>query len=172
MKSKKLLIALLATLFVAPSFGQDKIADKDKDLYDFAVPVIEAAKPVDDKKVEVVAEVKKEEITKEAKELSLVADAQALIRDKLIQKYQVRLDEVIDRLGSKLAAVSVDTQRTALNNLRKTISDRKTLVLERKDLDQSKRDIILAILDHVIYRVDGLIKQSATHTGDELKIRA
>ncbi len=167
MKNSKILITLILALFVMPSFGQEKV-DRNKDLYDFAASSVEAK--VDDK-----VEVKKDEtdkVEKDAKEVSLIADAQTLIRDKLIQKYQVRLDEVIDRLGTKLGTVSPDTERTALNNLKKTMSDRKALVLDRKDLDQTKRDIILAILDHVIYRVDGLIKQSATHTTDEQKAKA
>jgi predicted oxidoreductase len=165
-------ILLVGCIFVTLStFAQEK-ADKDKDLYDFAVPVVEVK--ADDKKSE-DKEVKKEDIkkdeAKEIKDAELVADAQSLIRDKLIQKYQVRLDEVIDRLASKLGTVSVDAQKTALGNLRKTMSDRKTLVVDRKDLDPTKREIIIAILDHVIFRVDGLIKQSATQTDDQ-KVRA
>mgnify|MGYP000325942631 CR=1 FL=1 len=166
-------ILLVGCIFITLStFAQEK-ADKDKDLYDFALPVVEVK--TDDKKAEdkdVKKEDTKKEETKEVKDAELVADAQTLIRDKLIQKYQVRLDEVIDRLAGKLGTVSADSQRTALTNLKKIMSDRKTLVLGKKDLDSTKRDIILAILDHVIYRVDGLIKQSATHTTDDQKIKA
>jgi hypothetical protein len=155
MKSSKIYITLLVTFFILPVFGQEK-GDRDKDLYDFAVPAVETVK-IDEKETE-----KKEETKKIETDASLVADAQTLIRDKLIQKYQVRLDEVIDRLASKLGTVSVDSQKTALGNLRKTMADRKMLVLDRKDLDPTKRELIVTILDHVIYRVDGLIKQSAT----------
>lgn len=164
MKYSKILSALFCTLFILPAFGQDKI-DQDKDLYNFAVPAIETVK------VEEKEEVKKTEPEKVEKEASLVADAQTLIRDKLIQKYQVRLDEVIDRLASKLGTVSVESQKSALGNLKKTMIDRKALVTERKDLEPTKRDLLITILDHVIYRVDGLIKQSATQTDDQ-KVKA
>jgi len=178
MKISKILLVAICAISILPAFGQVK-TDKDKDLYDFVAPVIEAPK-VDAKsdvvmKDEVKKEVqdtKAEKDAKDAKDASLVADAQSLIRDKLIQKYQIRLDDVIDRLGTKLGTVSADSERIALTNLRKTMSDRKALVLDRKDLDQTKRDIILAILDHVIYRVDGLIKQSATQTTGEQKMKA
>ncbi len=153
MKHSKILLTFLATLCILPAFGQGT-TDKDSDLYDFAVPAVETVK---------VEETEKKE-EKTEKENDLVADAQTLIRDKLIQKYQVRLDEVIDRLAAKLGTVSVDSQKSALTNLRKTMADRKALVLGRKDLDPTKRDLIVAILDHVIYRVDGLITQSATQT--------
>ena len=165
MKYSKILPTLFCTLFILPAFGQDKI-DQDKDLYNFAVPAIETVK-VEEKEEVKKEEVKKTEPEKVEKEASLVADAQTLIRDKLIQKYQVRLDEVIDRLASKLGTVSVESQKSALGNLKKTMIDRKALVTERKDLEPTKRDLLITILDHVIYRVDGLIKQSATQTDDQ-----
>lgn len=153
--SKLLLIALCATC-ILPSFGQEK-ADKNKDLYDFVVPVVVDTK-TDDKDVK---KDDKKDQAKETKDADLVADAQTLIRDKLVQKYQVRLDEVIDRLTGRLGTSSATTQREALGDLKKTMSDRKDLVVARKDLDPLKRDLILALLDHVIYRIDGIIKQSA-----------
>ncbi len=171
MKLSKYILLTTCIFCVLSAFGQEK-EDKDKDLYDFAVPVVEGVKS---EKTEIVKkeEIKKEEpkIEKDAKEASLIADAQTLIRDKLIQKYQLRLDEVIDRLSTKLGTVSPESERVALSNLRKTMGDRKTLVEERKDLEPTKKDIIIAILNHVISRVDGLIKQSATQTDDQ-KVRA
>lgn len=155
MKISKLFLVAVCAFFILPSFWQEK-ADKNKDLYDFAAPVVDTK--VDDK------DVKKDDAKKDdTKDADLVADAQTLIRDKLVQKYQVRLDEVIDRLTGRLGTSSATVQREALSDLKKTMSDRKDLVVARKDLDPLKRDLILALLDHVIYRIDGIIKQSA-HT--------
>lgn len=148
MKFSKILILSACVLCALPSFGQEK-TDKDKDLYDFVAPVVETK--IDEKE-------DKKEDTKDA---NLIADAQTLIRDKLVQKYQVRLDEVIDRLTGRLGTSSASAQREALGDLKKTMSDRKTLVVTRKDLDPLKRDLLIALLDHVIYRIDGIIKQSA-----------
>jgi hypothetical protein len=64
----------------------------------------------------------------------------------------------MDRLATKLETVSADGQKNALKNLRKTIADRKVFVLEKKDLEPEKRDLIVTILDHVIARVDALSK--------------
>lgn len=153
MKYSKILLISLCALCVLPSFGQEK-TDKDKDLYNFVAPIVEVK--VDTKEV-----VKEEEKEKAAKEASLIADAQTLIRDKLVQKYQVRLDEVIDRLTGRLGTSSASAQREALGDLKKTMSDRKDLVVARKDLDPLKRDLLIALLDHVIYRIDGIMKQSA-----------
>lgn len=152
MKLSKILLLSICAFCILPSFGQEK-TDKDKDLYDFVAPVVEVK--IEDK------DVKKEEKKEEAKDASLIADAQTLIRDKLVQKYQVRLDEVIDRLTGRLGTSSASAQREALGDLKKTMSDRKTLVVSRKDLDPLKRDLLIALLDHVIYRIDGIIKQSA-----------
>lgn len=152
MKLSKILLLSICAFCILPSFGQEK-TDKDKDLYDFVTPVVDVK--IDDK------DVKKEEKKEEAKDASLIADAQTLIRDKLVQKYQVRLDEVIDRLTGRLGTSSASAQREALGDLKKTMSDRKTLVVSRKDLDPLKRDLLIALLDHVIYRIDGIIKQSA-----------
>lgn len=148
--SKLLLTTIICGISVFPAFGQEK-ADKNKDLYDFTPAVVETK--TDDK------DTKKDD--KDTKDADLVADAQTLIRDKLVQKYQVKLDEVIDRLTGRLGTSSAAVQREALGDLKKTMTDRKDLVVARKDLDPLKRDLILALLDHVIYRIDGIIKQSA-----------
>lgn len=169
MKISKLLLALTCTLFILPSFGQTQ-TEKDKELFEFSVAapavVVEAPKVAE---VTKVVE-KKEEVKVETKEVAvpapaaLVADAQTLIKDKLVQKYQVRLDEVIGRMTSRLSAVSADEQRAALTDLRDRMSEKKTTVVGMKDLEPLKKDIIIAILDHVVYRLEGLIKQSAQTT--------
>jgi len=155
-------------LFILPSFGQDK-ASSDKSLFEFSptAPVVEAPKVA-----EVVKTVEKKEETKTEKPeivtpAALVADAQTLIKDKLVQKYQVRLDEVIGRMTSRLSAVSGDEQRIALTDLRDRMAEKKTTVVAMKDLEPLKKDIIIAILDHVVYRLEGLIKQSAQTTTDK-----
>lgn len=166
MKISKLLLALTCALFILPSFGQDK-TEQDKSLFEFSAtaPVVEAPKVAEvvktvEKKEEVKPETKPEVVTPAA----LVADAQTLIKDKLVQKYQVRLDEVIGRMTSRLSAVSADEQRAALTDLRDRMAEKKTTVVGMKDLEPLKKDIIIAILDHVVFRLEGLIKQSAQTT--------
>lgn len=170
MKISKLLLVLTCALFIFPSFGQDK-TEQDKSLFEFsATPVsVEATKEVPkvaevtkivEKKEEIKIETKPEVVTPAA----LVADAQTLIKDKLVQKYQVRLDEVIGRMTSRLSAVSADEQRAALTDLRDRMAEKKTTVVAMKDLEPLKKDIIIAILDHVVFRLEGLIKQSAQTT--------
>jgi hypothetical protein len=169
MKISKILLTLVCTLFILPSFGQDK-ADKEKSLFEFsATPVVvEAPKVAEvtktvEKKEETKAETKPEVVTPAA----LVADAQTLIKDKLVQKYQVRLDEVIGRMTSRLSTASGDEQRVALTDLRDRMAEKKISVVAMKDLEPLKKDIIIAILDHVVYRLEGLIKQSAQTTTDK-----
>jgi hypothetical protein len=167
MKISKLLLAPICTLLILPSFGQTQ-TEKDKELFEFSVaaPAVEAPKVAE---VTKVVE-KKEELKLETKEgavpapAALVADAQTLIKDKLVQKYQVRLDDVIGRMTSRLSAVSADEQRAALTDLRDRMAEKKTTVVGMKDLEPLKKDIIIAILDHVVYRLEGLIKQSAQTT--------
>ena len=169
MKISKLLLAVICTLFILPSFGQTQ-TEKDKELFEFSVAAPAVA--VETQKVAEVTKVveKKEEVKVETKEVvvpapaALVADAQTLIKDKLVQKYQVRLDEVIGRMTSRLSAVSADEQRAALTDLRDRMAEKKTTVVGMKDLEPLKKDIIIAILDHVVYRLEGLIKQSAQTT--------
>jgi hypothetical protein len=169
MKISKLLLALICTVLILPSFAQTQ-TEKDKELFEFSVAA--PAVGVETPKVAEVTKVveKKEEVKVETKEVvvpapaALVADAQTLIKDKLVQKYQVRLDEVIGRMTSRLSAVSADEQRAALTDLRDRMAEKKTTVVGMKDLEPLKKDIIIAILDHVVYRLEGLIKQSAQTT--------
>lgn len=128
-----------------------------------APKVAEVTKVVE-KKEEVKVETKPEVVVTPPAPAALVADAQTLIKDKLVQKYQVRLDEVIGRMTSRLSAVSADEQRAALTDLRDRMAEKKTTVVGMKDLEPLKKDIIIAILDHVVYRLEGLIKQSAQTT--------
>ncbi len=170
MKISKILLAVICTLLIVPSFGQTQ-TEKDKELFEFSVTapavVVEAPKvaevtKVAEKKEEVKVETKPEVVVPAP--AALVADAQTLIKDKLVQKYQVRLDEVIGRMTSRLSAVSADEQRAALTDLRDRMAEKKTTVVGMKDLEPLKKDIIIAILDHVVYRLEGLIKQSAQTT--------
>lgn len=168
MKISKILLTTLCLLALAPAFGQDTA--KDKELFEFSVttPVVEAkveVKPVVETKVEVKTEQKVDKVPA----ATLVADAQTLIKDKLVQKYQVRLDDVISRMTNRLGTASVSEQRAALTDLRDRMSEKKTLVSGMKDLEPLKQDIINAILDHVIFRLDGLIKQSAQTSSDKVQ---
>jgi len=92
---------------------------------------------------------------------ALLADAQTLIRDKLVEKYQVRLDKVMEQLTKKLAGVPADVQRKALTEVQGRIAEKKALVLAKKNIDPMKRDITIAILDHIALRIEGMIQQSA-----------
>ena len=168
MKLSKILLSTLCLLALAPAFGQDTA--KDKELFEFSVttPVVEAkieVKPVVETKIEVKTEQKVDKVPA----ATLVADAQTLIKDKLVQKYQVRLDDVISRMTNRLGTASVSEQRAALTDLRDRMSEKKTLVSGMKDLEPLKQDIINAILDHVIFRLDGLIKQSAQTSSDKVQ---
>lgn len=169
MKISKILFSLICTLAILPAFGQDTA--KDKELFEFSVvapaevtKVIEVKTPVVETKVEVKTEPKAPE---KAPAAALVADAQTLIKDKLVQKYQVRLDDVIGRMTNRMGTASVSEQRAALTDLRDRMSEKKTLVSGMKDIEPLKQDIITAILDHVIFRLDGLIKQSAQTLSDK-----
>ncbi len=92
---------------------------------------------------------------------ALLADAQTLIREKLIEKYQVRLDKVMEQLTKKLAGVPAEVQRQALTEVQGRIAEKKALVLAKKNIDPMKRDITIAILDHITLRIEGMIQQSA-----------
>jgi hypothetical protein len=88
-------------------------------------------------------------------------DAQTLIRDKLIEKYQARLDKVMEQLTEKLAGVSAEVQRQALTEVQGRITEKKALIVAKKNIDPLKRDITIAILDHITLRIEGIIQQSA-----------
>ncbi len=91
----------------------------------------------------------------------LVSDARAQIKDKLIQKYQVRLDEIITQLANRLTKLSPTEQKAALEDLKSRMSEKKLQVLGLEDLGDLKKDVIVAILDHVVVRLEALIKKSS-----------
>ncbi len=149
---------LIVSLFCASqSFAQTTPITED--VYTFsktaettvAVPVVE----VETDKVAVNTE----EVT--PSEDALLADAQTLIREKLIEKYQVRLDKVMEQLTKKLSGVPAEVQRKALTEVQANIAEKKALVLAKKNIDPMKLDITIAILDHISLRIEGLLQQSA-----------
>lgn len=165
MKISKILLASFCALLILPSFGQ---TEKDKELFEFSTPpVVEAPKVAEVTKTAEKKDEKTETKPEVAAPAALVADAQTLIKDKLVQKYQVRLDEVISRMTGRLSSVPADEQRAALTDLRDRMAEKKTTVVGMKDLEPLKKDIIIAILDHVVYRLEGLIKQSAQTSTDK-----
>lgn len=164
---KSIFVVCVSLLSLFPAFGEIS-ENKKSDLFNFPAPAPVEVKaqqaPVEvvpEAKEEAKADAKAEEKSDKETSPALVADAQTLIKDKLVQKYQVRLDEVISRMTSRMNGVSAEEQREALGDLRDRIAEKKDVVSDMKDLDPLKKDILLAILDHVIHRLDGLIKQSA-----------
>lgn len=182
MKISKIVLALIFTLSILPSFGQAN-ADKEKELFEFSV-----TDPIDATKITTTVEAKtttekvipvetktalKVEVKTESKSVpvpaALVADAETLIKDKLVQKYQVRLDDVISRMTNRMSTASAVEQRVALTDLRDRMTEKKWVVTGMKGLEPLKQDIITAILDHVIFRLDGIIKQSAQTQSDKFQ---
>lgn len=162
MKISRILI-LTATLLAVSTFAQS-----DASLYEFApkaATTVEATAKVADTTATVPVVPTTETVVDPVPQDVLVADAQSLIKDKLVQKYQIALDDVITRLTGKLNMVSAEAQRTALSELHARLGEKKTAVIAQKNLDPLKQEIIVALLDHLLLRIDGLIQQSAQNPG-------
>lgn len=158
MKNFSLATILIVSLFCASqSFAQTTVVTED--VYTFSKPAeTPAVTPVEEAETDKIA-VNTDDVT--PSEDALLADAQTLIRDKLIEKYQVRLDKVMEQLTKKLAGVPAEVQRQALTEVQARIAEKKALVLAKKNVDTMKQEITLAILDHIALRIEGLIQQSA-----------
>jgi len=158
MKKLSLAAMLIVSLFCASvSFAQTSPVTED--VYTFSkTGEAQAVVPVEEVETDKVA-VNTEDVT--PSEDALLADAQTLIRDKLIEKYQVRLDKVMEQLTKKLAAVPAEVQRQALVEVQARIAEKKAIVLAKKNVDTMKQDITIAILDHISLRIEGMIQQSA-----------
>lgn len=169
MKKLNLAIFCIALSFSLFTFGQDKPVINS--LYEFApkVTVTEDKKVVPEEKPAVVTEESTTDVPEKTTQDVLVADAQTLIKDKLVQKYQVKLDDVITRLTGKLQTVSAESQRTALTELRTRIGEKKSVIIAQKDFDPLKKEIIVALLDHILLRIEGLIQQSAQNEAQKPK---
>ncbi len=159
MKKIPLVATMIVTLFcVSQAFAQTD--NQKEDVYTFTkaweVQIAPTTVVTETNKVAVTTD---EDVT--PSEDALLADAQTLIRDKLVEKYQVRLDKVMEQLTKKLAGVPADVQRKALTEVQGRIAEKKALVLAKKNIDPMKRDITIAILDHIALRIEGMIQQSA-----------
>ncbi len=157
MKLSRLFI-VLATVFAVGTFAQ-----QDAALYEFAPKATVTVENAVTAEAKVTADAAETTVTQPVAPSQdvLVADAQSLIKDKLVQKYQIALDDVITRLTGKLSMVSAEAQRTALSELHARLQEKKTAAVAQKNLDPLKREILVALLDHLLVRIDGLIKQSA-----------
>ncbi len=165
LNSAILCIALSFSLF---TFGQDKPTVNS--LYEFAPKSSEEKKVApEEKSVTPTTEEVTTDVPEKTTQDVLVADAQTLIKDKLVQKYQVKLDDVITRLTGKLQTVSAESQRTALTELRTRIGEKKNTIIAQKDFDPLKKEIIVALLDHILLRIEGLIQQSAQNEAQKPK---
>jgi hypothetical protein len=158
MKKIPLAAMLIVSLFCASqSFAQTTPITED--VYTFS-------KTAETTVVAPVAEVETSTVAVNTDEVApsedaLLADAQTLIREKLIEKYQVRLDKVMEQLTKKLAGVPAEVQRQALTEVQANIAEKKALVIAKKNIDPMKQDITIAILDHISLRIEGMLQQSA-----------
>lgn len=161
MKNFFLATILIVSLFCAwQSLAQTSPVTED--VYTFSKSAeVTPTTPIEEVETDKVA-VNTEDVA--PSEDALLADAQTLIRDKLIEKYQVRLDKVMEQLTKKLAGVPAEIQRQALVEVQARIAEKKAIVLAKKNVDTMKRDITLAILDHITLRIEWLIQQSAQQT--------
>ena len=105
------------------------------------------------------------EINHESKETldpeNLLKNTQNLIRDKIIEKYQHRIDASINRIKEKLSKKSPEERESTLNDAKtKAIETRKNIA-ESKTLDPLKKEITLTILDHLLLRIQWLMDQKA-----------
>ncbi len=164
--NRSIFSALIVSLFcVIPAFAETVPAvTPAEDVYNFAKPATtETAPAVEETETKKVAVNTETDVTPPSDE-ALLADAQTLIRDKLIEKYQARLDKVMTQLSEKLAGVPAEVQRKALTEVEGRIAEKRALVVEKTNIDPLKRDITLAILDHISLRIEGMIQQSAQVT--------
>jgi len=162
MKRLSIFSVLFLSLFcVVPTFAETvPTVVPAEDVYDFAKPAADAAPVAEEPETKKVAVASPDEDIVQSDE-ALLADAQTLIREKLIEKYQTRLDKVMAQLTEKLAGVPAEVQRKALTEVQGRIAEKKALVLEKKNIDPLKLDITIAILDHISLRLEGMIQQSA-----------
>ena len=121
MKHVSIFSVLMVSLFcVSSTFAETApttpAVTTTEDVYNFAKPATtettQVAEENDTKKVAVNTG---EDVT--PSDDALLADAQTLIKDKLIEKYQARLDKVMAQLTEKLAGVPADVQRKALTEV-------------------------------------------------------
>jgi vacuolar-type H+-ATPase subunit E/Vma4 len=162
MKRLSIFSVLILSLFcVFPTFAETvPTVTPAEDVYIFTTPTTEVTPVAEEPETKKVAITTPEEDIVQSDE-ALLADAQTLIREKLIEKYQARLDKVMAQLTEKLAGVPAEVQRKALTEVQGRIAEKRTLVVATKNIDPLKRDITLAILDHITLRLEGMIQQSA-----------
>lgn len=84
---------------------------------------------------------------------TLLQETQNLIRDKIIQKYQLRIDESINRIKEKLSKDSPEERETTLNDAKAKVIEKRKNIAESKTLDPLKKEITLTILDHLLLRI-------------------
>lgn len=162
MKRLSIFSALILSLFcVFPTFAETApTVIPAEDVYNFTKPATVSAPEVEEPETKKVAVATPDEDIVQSDE-ALLADAQTLIREKLIEKYQTRLDKVMEQLTEKLAGVPAEVQRKALTEVQGRITEKKALILEKKNIDPLKLDITIVILDHISLRLEGMIQQSA-----------
>jgi len=103
----------------------------------------------------------------DAQNQNLMVDAQALIREKLIEKYQVRIDKIIGKLVEKTSNLPAEKQRTVLLDIKNKMTKKRVSVVSNTTIDALIKEVTLAILDHIILRLDGAIQSSAQSENSE-----
>ncbi len=112
MKKFPLVATMIVTLFcISQVFAE---TTPTEDVYNFS-KTTEVAPTTDNTEANTVA-VNTENTA--PSEDALLADAQTIIKDNLIEKYQVRLDKIMEQISKNLAGVPADIQRQALGEVK------------------------------------------------------
>lgn len=83
-----------------------------------------------------------------------LAAAEYAIKQKVIEKYKLQIDGIIERLQEKINTVPVEQRSIILKNMQDKVASKKPPVMESTQIDEDRKEILLEILDYIIAGLD------------------
>lgn len=76
------------------------------------------------------------------------------IQDKIILKYKIQIDTIIDRLYDKIAPLSKQQQEQVLIEMQQKVLDKRPVIVSSQNIDPLRKEILVEIIDYIATSLD------------------
>ena len=80
--------------------------------------------------------------------------AEAAIKNKVVEKYKIQVNEIIERLIAKVGTVPDEERAEILENMQAKVSRKKTNVIKSDTIDALRKEILIEILDYIVQSLE------------------
>lgn len=138
-----------------PQVDQDFFVDTNTDKLETKEIIEVERSPIESKYIE--EETNEQEIILEekVKEEQVIQDLlQKTIQEKIVLKYKIHIDTIIERLYDKIAHLTKQQQEQVLIEMQQKVLGKKPIILKSEDILPLRKQVLIEIIDYIATSLD------------------